>query len=102
MSGISPWPSGQIRPMIFEVYDDSGQLVPLTGLVPSACVFQVYDWQGKTVVLTGTGTFSIPNASGFISYLPATTDSATPGTYLVRVKAGSLGSTDFIPWVVQA
>ena len=102
---ISPWPIGQTKAMTFTVYDDEHQPVNFGSITANQCAFVVYNANQTAVVLTGTGTFTIVNAvGGVVQYVPAATDSSTPGpgNYFVRVKlTAGVGFSDFISWVVQ-
>jgi hypothetical protein len=104
--GISPWAKGQISPTWAVVcVRDNGTAMDLTGVTQTQLSLVIYS-SNYVQTGTGAGTLTVQNANpGRVNYVPAVADSATPGTYYVRVVVDFEGTSpdmsDYIQWVIQ-
>lgn len=103
---ISPWAVGDLSPSWqVTLLDKIGNPLPLTGVTTGQLSLIIYN-SAFVQIGTGAGTFALLPTPGGVQYNPALADSATAGTYYVRVRVNFNGanpqSSDYIQWVIQS
>lgn len=110
--GISPWAKGQTSPTWTIICErDNDEPMILTGVLTSQLSLAIYS-SNYAPVATGGGSFTIISVGDLasktpavVNYAPVAADSATTGTFYVRIIVDYNGTSpdmsDYIRWEID-